>query len=229
MSALGWLRAWWSRIIAGLAFATVATVTGRISYIHIEALTLSLGQPMTVARIMPFGIDGLIVVGSVALLQATGSQPWLGWLCVGPGAAASLFANVESEVRRGPVAAGWAGMASVGFFLATFVFERWMKSQAAGVAGMAAANTVSNDADGSMPEPDPCPHQLPSSVDEAVITTFLHSRDCTGEPLSARQLSVAFGLNRLRVAELVKAALGDAAGAPAPEPEPSLNGAGAGA
>jgi hypothetical protein len=106
-------------------------VTGRVSYIHIEALTLALHQPPIVARLMPFGVDGLIVVGSVALLQAPEDQRWLGWLCVGPGALASLFANVESGLQYGPLAAGWAGMASVGFFLATFTLERWLKGQAA--------------------------------------------------------------------------------------------------
>lgn len=117
-------------IVAGLAFAVVAGVTGRVSYLHIEALSLTLGQPPDIARIMPFGIDGLIVVGSVALLQAGQGQEWLGWTCIGPGTAASLFANVESGLSHGPLAAGWAGMASVGFFVATFAFERWLKSQA---------------------------------------------------------------------------------------------------
>ena len=45
---------------------------------------------------MPFGVDGLIVVGSVVLLQAAPGQTWLGWLGIVPGVAASLFANVES-------------------------------------------------------------------------------------------------------------------------------------
>ena len=129
-SLLAWLRRSLPVIVAGLAFAVVAGVTGRVSYLHIEALSLTLGQPPDIARIMPFGIDGLIVVGSVALLQAGHDQEWLGWTCIGPGTAASLFANVESGLSHGPLAAGWAGMASVGFFVATFAFERWLKSQA---------------------------------------------------------------------------------------------------
>jgi hypothetical protein len=128
--ALATLLSSLSTLIAGLAFAVVAGVTGRVSYLHIEALSLALHQPPGVARIMPFGIDGLIVVGSVALLQAPKDQPWLGWICVGPGTAASLFANVESGWRYGPVSAGWAGMATVGFFAATYTRERWLKSQA---------------------------------------------------------------------------------------------------
>jgi hypothetical protein len=49
----------------------VATVSGVISYTHVYDLTVSLHQPVMVARLMPFGVDGLIVVGSVVLLKAT--------------------------------------------------------------------------------------------------------------------------------------------------------------
>lgn len=132
-SPFPWLRRWLPTIIAASAFAVVAGVTGRVSYLHIEALSLALHQPPAIARIMPFGVDGLIVVGSVALLQAPADQEWLGWICVGPGTAASLFANVESGWRYGIVSAAWAGMASVGFFVATFTLERWLSSQAKSV------------------------------------------------------------------------------------------------
>jgi hypothetical protein len=43
----------------------VASVTGVISYTHVYDLTVSLHQPSMVARLMPFGVDGLIVVDSV--------------------------------------------------------------------------------------------------------------------------------------------------------------------
>jgi hypothetical protein len=126
----GWLRRYLPRIVAGLALTTVAAVTGRVSYIHIHALTLTLHQPEQVARLMPFGVDGLIVVGSVVLLQPPPGLGWLGWLGVGPGAAISLFANVESGIAYGWLAAGWAGVPAVAFTLATFMLERWLKAQA---------------------------------------------------------------------------------------------------
>jgi hypothetical protein len=116
-----WLRAWWSRLTAGLALVVVTSVTGVISYTHVYDLTVSLHQPVTVARLMPFGVDGLIVVGSVVLLQAAPGQSGLGWLGVIPGVAASLFANVESGLRWGPLAAGWAGVSAASFALATFL------------------------------------------------------------------------------------------------------------
>jgi hypothetical protein len=79
-----------------------------------------------VARLMPVGIDGLVVVGSVVLLQ--GGR--LGWLGVGPGVGLSLFANVESGIRYGWLAAVWAGIPALSFFLATFILENWAKGDA---------------------------------------------------------------------------------------------------
>jgi hypothetical protein len=57
-----WLRAWWSRLTAGLALVGVASVTGVIRYTHVYDLTVSLHQPLMVARLMPFGVDELIVL-----------------------------------------------------------------------------------------------------------------------------------------------------------------------
>lgn len=226
MNALGWLGRQWSRLVAGLAFTVVATVTGRISYLHIEELTVALHQPLMVGRLMPFGIDGLIVVGSVALLQAAPGQEYLGWLCVGPGAAASLFANVESAWRYGLLAAGWAGMASVGFFLATFTLERWLKAQASRGGSGGQPNTWQADDEFVSREPGTCSHHIASSVDDAVVQAFLHHRDCLDAPLSQRQLSATFDLPRTTIRKLV-GSLGAETAIEAPEP--SLNGASANA
>ena len=126
---MGWLRAYGPKIISGLAIAAVAGVAGVVSYLHIYGLTLTLHQPVIVARLMPFAVDGLIVVGSVVLLTEAAAW-WLGWLGVGPGVTISLFANVESGIRYGVLAAIWAGIPAVAFSLATFMLERWLKAQA---------------------------------------------------------------------------------------------------
>jgi Protein of unknown function (DUF2637) len=106
----GWLRVYWSKVVSGLAITAVAGVTGVVSFTHIYRLTLALHQTVMVARLMPSGVDGLIVVGSVVLMQSAGGQRWLGWVGVGPGVAISLFANVESGIRYGWLAAAWAGI-----------------------------------------------------------------------------------------------------------------------
>jgi len=128
---IAWLRTHWSKVVSGLALAAVAGVAGVISYMHIYRLTLALHQPVMVARLMPIAVDGLVVVGSVVLLQSAPGQRWLGWVGVGPGVAISLFANVESGIGYGPLAAAWAGIPAVAFALATFMLERWLKAQVA--------------------------------------------------------------------------------------------------
>lgn len=116
------LRKHGPRFAAGSAILAVAVTTGIVSYSHIYRLTIALHQLPVVARLMPFGVDGLIVVGSVVLL----TSGRLGWLCVGPGIAISLFANVESGIGFGWLAALWAGVPAVTFALSTFTFERWL-------------------------------------------------------------------------------------------------------
>jgi len=164
---------------------------------------------------MPFGVDGLIVVGSVVLLQAAPGQAWLGWLGVVPGVAASLFANVESGLRWGPLAAGWAGVPAASFALATFLLERWLKAQASygGQAGTEGAFPHSGepDAGGAARQ---CPHGVAATAEEAVVQAFLHARDCAEAPLSQRHLATAFGLSRPKVAELVSPLLTEANGHP---------------
>jgi hypothetical protein len=148
-----WLRTYWSKVVSGLAIAAVAGVAGVVSYTHIYELTLALHQPVMVAKLMPFAVDGLIVVGSVVLLQALPGQPWLGWLGVGPGVAISLFANVESGIRYGWLSAAWAGVPAASFFLATFLLERWLKAQ----AGQPRPLAVSGAVPASAPVPVPAP------------------------------------------------------------------------
>jgi hypothetical protein len=191
-----WIRRHWPRLVAGLAQVAVAAVTGVISYSHIYRLTLVLHQPVLVARLMPFGVDGLIVVGSVVLLQATRDHPRLGWLGVGPGMAISLFANVESGLPFGWLAAAWAGVPALAFSLATFMLERWLKGQ----SGPPAAT------------PGQCPHLVASTAAEAVVQAYLHERDCLDGQPSQRQLAAGFGISRPKVAELVSPLNGHAPG-----------------
>ena len=141
----------WSKLASGAAILAVAAVAGLISYTHIYDLTLALHQSVLAARLMPVAIDGLILMGSVVLLQS-GSR--LGWLGVGPGVALSLFANVESGVRYGPLSAVWAAIPSVSFFLSTFIFERWLVAQAKSAAIPAPAMAGQTVASG-VPEIEP--------------------------------------------------------------------------
>jgi len=190
---VNWVRAWWSRLIAGLAITAVAGVTGVVSYLHIYDLTLALHQPPMVARLMPFGVDGLIVVGSVVLLQAGG---WLGWVATAPGVALSLFANIESGLRFGWLAACWAGVPAASFFLSMFVLERWLAAQA----------RQPQTAPAEQP-PAQVAHDAEQAAQDALRATV-----AAGNPLSGRQLAEQFGLNRAQVASVRGAVLADTNG-----------------
>ena len=216
------LRKWGPALVVGAALATVTAVTGFISYTHICALTLALHQSWKTAHLTPLAVDGQIVIGGVVLATGHGGQKYWGWLGIGPGLAESLYANWESGSVHGQQAAIWATVAAQSFAVATFLFERWVKAQFAGVAEAAEANTVANDGDSSDDDVNPCPHLAPRTVEEAAIYAWLHAEECLGEPLSQRQLSAAFGLTRQRVAELVGPYL-------PPAPAAALNGSAAGA
>lgn len=217
---LGRLRAWGPTMAAGLALATVATVAGIISYGHINALTLALHQSPLTGHLMPFGVDGQIVVGSVVLLTGRGRHAHWGWLGIVPGLAESLFANWESGITHGLLAATWATVPAQAFAVSTFMLERWAKSLFSQSSRGGQPETVS---DGDVPDvqdADPCPHSLALTADDAAVQAFLHARDCLGETLSQRELSAAFGISRPKVAELVKPHL-------APVRYAALNGNGA--
>jgi len=220
-AAFTWLRAYGPRVLGGIALAAVAVVAGRISYMHIEAFTLAEHQPRTVAMLAPFAVDGLIIVGSVVLLQAIPGQEWLGWLGVGPGVAASVFANVESGIHYGLLSAIWAGVPAAFFALACFIFERWLSSQVSrSRQGGGSGGSGSESSPGSGLDAETsgqCSHGVAGSVGEAVVNAFLHGRDCLDEVPSQRQLAASFGQSRDKVAALVGSLNGSG---PANEGEP---------
>jgi hypothetical protein len=113
-------------IAAAVPVAAVAVIAGVVSYSHICALGLRTGQSAADAHLLPFAVDGLIVAGAAILLAGYA----LGWLGVVLGVAATLFANVESGLPRGPLAATVAAWPALAFTVASFMLERWLASQA---------------------------------------------------------------------------------------------------
>lgn len=110
-------RNWWR-----LVFAAVGAVAAIVSYGHIVSLFLTWHATSLDAHLMPIAIDGLIIIGAGA---AKGGQKRLGWSAIGPGLAASLYANVMNGLPHGRGAAMGSGWATVALFLATNVMERW--------------------------------------------------------------------------------------------------------
>ena len=65
------------------------------------------------------------MAGSVILLAGSA----LGWLGVVLGVTGTLYANVMSGLPRGPLAATVAAWPAIAFTVASFMLERWLKSQ----------------------------------------------------------------------------------------------------
>jgi hypothetical protein len=179
---------------------------------------------------MPFGVDGLIIVGSVALLNPPESQPWLGWICVAPGSVVSLYANVMSSIADGVQSAVWAGVASMSFIAATYTLERWAKAQfsARSHPGSGTAPDPEAEAASAGPgESDPVPPQ------PADPPTTMEALRLLLDSTSTRDLAFALKIDRNRILAWERQLDASAAEADEPAaaevPEPSLNGSGAGA
>ncbi|SRR6266704_38152 len=160
-------RNWWR-----LVFASVGAVAAVVSYGHIVNLFLTWHAPLYDARLMPVAIDGLIIIGAGA---AKGGQKLLGWSAIGPGLAASLYANVMNGLPYGRGAAMGSGWATVALFLATNVMERWKPAPAVtlrhdGTPDDAiddGADDGDDDVSPPSPEPPPSPSPGPSGNRQA--------------------------------------------------------------
>jgi len=175
-------------LLAALPVAAVAAIAAVQSYNHIVALALRAHQDSLDAHLLPFSIDGLITAGVAVLVAGYG----LGWLSVALGVAATVFANVMSGLPYGPLAASVAAWPAIAFSVASFVLEKWIKSQA-GQERPAAAGA------------GPCGHTVAGTAEENVVQAYLHARDCEGQVPSQRSLAARFGISRPKVAELVGA------------------------
>lgn len=191
---------------------TVAVIAGVVSFGHIETLALRAHQPVTEARLYPFSIDGLIVAGVVIVLAGY----WLGWLAVVLGIAATVFANVQSGLPFGALAATVAAWPAVAFTVASFVLERWLKQLVtrSGHGWPAVAvpapppvrgrDTLEDAAGPGAANPAGCGHIMTGDPATVAVNAYLHGRDCLGEPPSQRALAATYGLHRTKVAALIK-------------------------
>lgn len=139
-----WLSSHAADTAVGVALAVVVGSTGFISYTHICALTLAVGQSWKTAHLMPFAIDGQILIGSFAVARLSGRPRWWGLAGILPGLAESLYANWESGITHGRTAAIWAAVAAQSFAVSSALFELWMhrRKAARGHAGNAGRLTT---------------------------------------------------------------------------------------
>ena len=184
-----------ARYLAAAPVAAVAVFAGIVSYSHIYRLAVATGQAGTAARLMPLSVDCLIIAGSVILFQAGARQQWLGWLGVGPGVAATVFATGESGIGHGWLAATVAGWPALAFSLASFMLERWLSSQVRGAAVPAPASAEPRAVTGGAGVPADAATAARAALEESITA---------GEPLSQRELSRRYGIPRSRAAIIAR-------------------------
>jgi hypothetical protein len=173
------VRRRFSETVVGVALASVAGTTGFISYTHISALTEHLGQSWKTAHLMPFAVDGQIVIGSVYYMENEGKRRrWLGLIGFVPGVAESLFANWESGIVHGLLAAGWSTVPAQAFACSTILFDLWLHARKA-QAEAAQDSAPEAEAAAGQPESETVPQApepvAPAAQEPGPVRVHLHA------------------------------------------------------
>lgn len=129
----------WTAVSSRAAAGLVAGVAGYASFNHIVKVARDAGEHLSVAVVLPLSIDGLIVVGTMAMIddKRHGRQPRLSArVALGFGVIATLAANVASA-RDTVTARLVAAVPAIAFLIAVEVLARNDRIRAAEDAGVA--------------------------------------------------------------------------------------------
>jgi hypothetical protein len=183
------------RFLAGLSLAALAAITGIVSYLHALTVVYLTGSAGLVAYLIPFVADLMIVTASLAILDAIrhhAPKPPLAMVSLVAGIGSTLAMNIVAGLHISAGGALVAALPPVAFVLS---LETLMGIVRLARAGDGASHLTATGGQ--------CPHQVAMSAEDAIVTAYLHARDCLGEPVSQRQLSATFGVPRPKVATLV--------------------------
>lgn len=182
-----------SRGAAGLA----AAVAGFSSYRHIVEVALRAGEHQSVAAVLPLSIDGLIVVGTMAMVEdkRAGRRPRLSArVALGFGVVATLAANIASAQDH-LMSRCVAAVPAIAFLIAVEVLARGGRPLSAGVSAPVSVAEITFDYDrpaGPLPAPvdklsTPLPvRKLPPSARERVEKAHRRTPEATNEQLAER-------------------------------------------
>jgi uncharacterized protein DUF2637 len=192
----------------------VAVGAGVVSYGHANELVHTHGESGTAAVIGPATVDGLMYASGMVLLQAARYRvkpPKLAYFELWLGITATISANVAHGIGHGPIGALVSAWPAVALIVS---YELLMKLIRTG-----SKKDTDTLEDRLVAEQDQCPHGVAESAEDAVRAAFLHTRDCVGVPLSQRRLAAAFGIDRKKVAQLMREVTPpDPDGVPEPKP-----------
>lgn len=177
------------------AVSLVAGFAAVISYTHIYGLGRAHGGSVLDSALLPLAIDGLIVAASLLLLHEAlqgRRAPFLAWLLLSFGVAATVTANVSYGAAWGLAGALiWAcpALAFVGAVEAlAMLLRRSRRPQAETAAGIVSV-------------------EVPASAEDAARMAFRASV-AGGNPLSMNKLTANFGVTRSQARAILVAANG---------------------
>ncbi|WP_255342349.1 DUF2637 domain-containing protein [Nocardiopsis sp. CNT312] len=160
-----------------LVVCGVAIIAAIVSYRHAYAVVTEYGESGITAIMIPLTIDGLVYAASMVILHSARvgiKAPWLAWLLLWVGIAATLAANVAHGWRNGMVGsivAAWPAVALVG----CYEMLMWL------VRSNARENPTSR-------------HEI-ADIDQQAVHAYKESVR-VASPLSERRLAERFGKSR---------------------------------
>lgn len=108
----------WSTTIVVVLLAGIAAV---VSFMHLHEVIVRYGEAGFTSWLIPAIPDGIVYAASMVLLDAAHRgrpTPFLAWLALGFGIAATLTGNVLHGLENGPLGAMFAALPAVGLVLA---------------------------------------------------------------------------------------------------------------
>ena len=190
------------RLVRWSTIAVVILVAGAaayVSYRHAYELIHTHGESGAAAIAGPLTVDGLIYASGMVLLQAARYRQrasWLAYAGLWLGIVATIGANVVHGVSHGPIGALVSAWPAVALIVCYELLMKIIRVGAERGTDPGRGHDAASD--------DRCPHEVAGTAEDSVVTWYLHSRDCLGEELSQRRLAAAFGVDRKKVAELVR-------------------------
>lgn len=179
----------------------IAVITMAISYQHEYVLARRNGQVTWVAALVPFSVDGMLMVASIALYWAGRKgirRPWRPACVAVVGIGATVAANMFSDLRfwwLGPAVAASSGVATVLIGWVAF----WLTAE---IRKLAAGDFSQLDVTCSCPPP-------PASLAEALPLARQVLREA-GMNHGQAELAERFGVSVHQVRKLIAAPAGAA-------------------
>ena len=187
-----------TRLTIWLSLGGIALVGGTASYLRALGLIQAVDGRNIMAYFEALLADPTIAAASVNIVDAhrQGEKiPKLSIASIVVAAVVTLGANVMSADPRAVPKWLVNVWPPVAFLLA---FESLMSYLRRGRAAASPGGTATQSHE------DPCPHGVASSVDEAVQLAYAHEAQCEGGKPTFVDLAARFGLDRKRVADLVR-------------------------